>query len=323
MIGAIYLMVFTVLSSSDQTNKNHAEVANELKELKVEHMELKAILGTKDKQILVLEGELNKFKKCYEEEYYKQETRILELTRELNAKSDTVAYLTNQLHKEKLRHSSRKREEKGKNKQEISYNSEIVSNQTVSPAPPIIPAPPKDHVPAGTPRRSYKRTSSLPASQNVTTLNISDSSSTNTVGIQTSSNEVQLRVEPARSHKAMMPVRARQEHAHYRPSHGKARSSRQNAEPDRRPPEDYVEFLKTGVRAEPRVVVRAAPEPLPPISGNERIHTTPYSGRVQVSRGHQTKVSDDVGTIIVSPLSSPEKGWRHRQHSQQQNGGPD
>lgn len=315
-----YLILFT---SSDQSNKGQVETAKELKELKVEHMELKTILGTKDKQILVLEGELSKFKKIYEEELHLRERRLLELTRDLNVKSDTIAYLTNQLHQEKLKQVGRKREERSKNKKELSKSSDVFTNQTVFPNQPVIPAPPRDGAPIGASRRSFKRTSSLPVAQDVTMVDMSQCSSTTTVGVQASSNEVQLRVEPARSQKGMMPSRGKQDHAQYRPSHGMARGNHHSAGTDRPPPEDYREFLKSGVRAEPHVVVRTAPEPLPPISSNEKVAGAPYTGRVQVSRGHPTNVADDVGTIIVSPLSSPEKGWRHRQQSQQQNSGPD
>ena len=286
-------------------------------------MELKAILGTKDSQIMVLEGELSKFKKVYEEELSLRENEISELTRELNAKSDTIAYLTNQLHQSRLKQVGRKSEGSGRRKHELFSNSETVTTSSAPLTPPITPVPPRDGTPSGVRRRPYRRTSSSPTPQEVAMINIAKAKTTCAVGVQASSNKVQLRVAPARSNKGMMPARTRQDPSQYRPGHGIAKGNRHSAKIDRPPPADYVEFLKTGTRPEPQVVVHAAPEPLPPIAGHERISSTPLTRRVQVGRGHAANVTDDVGTIIVSPLSSPEKGWRHWQQSQQQNGGPD
>lgn len=311
-----FKLAMSTTSSSPGEGKEFDECIEELKELKVEHVELKAILGTKDNQIMVLEGELSKFKKVFEEELSLRENEISELTRELNAKSDTIAYLTNQLHQSKLKQVGRKSEGSERRKHELFDNGETVTTPNVPLTPPITPVPPKDGTPSGVRRRPYKRTSSSPTPQEVAMINITKTK-------MASSNKVQLHVAPARSNKGMMPARMRQDNLQYRPGHGIAKGNHRSAEIDRPPPEDYVEFLKTGARPEPQVVVHAAPEPLPPIASHERIASTPYTRRVQVSRGHPAKVSDDVGTIIVSPLSSPEKGWRHRQQSQQQNGGPD
>lgn len=322
-------------TSEEQTRNEYDETVKELRDLRVEHLELKAVIGTKDTRIVFLEGELSKVKKVFEDELSSRDKEISELTVELNAKSDTVAYLTNQLHQSKLKQAGRKRDDEERRKQEVTNSSggnvskphiptehvENVSIRTVPQTPNITPVPPKDGVPSGVRRRPYKRASTSPSPHDVSVISVAKSTSTCAVGVQASSSEMQLSVSPARSSKGMMPARNKQDSSQYRPGHGRAKGSQRLSGHDRLPPEDYVEFLKTGARQEPQVVVRAAPDPLPPIASHEQISAAPYTGRVQVSRGHP--VTDDVGTIIVSPLSSPEKGWRHKQQSHQPNGGLD
>lgn len=321
-----------------------------LTELKTENIELKGIIDVKNKRIIVLEGQLKTLDQKYVKDVSEKEAKLAAVVRELEKKSDTVAYLTSQLHNSKIKQSGRHHQNKpssGKRITEVYPESQeaqletttaganVSSNTNVSDAVSSrTPVPPREGTPSNVHRR-YRRSTTSPVPQSLGTK----MKTSRAVGIQASPNEIQLKVAPAKSNKGM-PSRPKRASSPSRPGLGISKGHQRSAGRERPLPDDYVEFLRTGNRAEPQVVVRAAPEPLPPISTNERLVTTPkspYSGRVQMSSRHSSQgvpatiytvgpegdgppSLDDVGKIIVSPLSSPEKGWRHRQQSQQQNG---
>lgn len=321
-----------------------------LTELKTENIELKGIIDVKNKRIIVLEGQLKTLDQKYVKDVSEKEANLAAVVRELEKKSDTVAYLTSQLHNSKIKQSGRHHQNKtssGKRITEASPESHEAqletttagahasSNTNMSDAvSSMTPVPPREGTPSNVHRR-YRRSTTSPVPQSLGTK----MKTSRAVGIQASPNEIQLKVAPVKSSKGM-PSRPKRASSPSRPGLGISKGHQRSAGRERPLPDDYVEFLRTGNRAEPQVVVRAAPEPLPPIATNERLETTPkspYSGRVQVSSRHSSQgvpatiytvgpegdgppALDDVGKIIVSPLSSPEKGWRHRQQSQQQNG---
>ena len=298
---------------------------------------------------MVLEGQLKTLNQKYSKDLKDKESNLTAVVRELEKKSDTIAYLTSQLHTSKLqqsgRHhhhsrpsSSKKTKNASDEYKEKAIESTPASNQISSQteASPLIsartPVPPREGTPSSIQRR-YRRSLTSPAPQEVKSLN-GKMKMSRAVGIQASPNEIQLNVAPVKSSKGM-PLRPKRASSPSRPGLGISKGLQRSTGRDRPLPDDYVEFLKTGNRPEPQVVVRAAPEPLPPISATTP--KTPYTGRVQMARTHSsqgvpaaiyTVASDgdgstaleDVGKIIVSPLSSPEKGWRHKQQSQQQNG---
>ena len=302
---------------------------------------------------MVLEGQLKTLNQKYAKDLSDKETNLAAVGRELEKKSDTIAYLTSQLHNIKLQKSGRHHQNRPssvKKTKEVSQESrgttvvstaagEDVSSQVE--ASPVIssrtPVPPSEGTPSNIHRR-YRRSVTSPSPQEVNLLT-SRMKISRAVGIQASPNEIQLNVAPVKSSKGM-PLRPKRASSPSRPGLGISKGLQRSAGRDRPLPDDYVEFLKTGSRADPQVVVRAAPEPLPPIAANERLATTPktpYTGRVQMARSHSSQgvpaaiytvaaegdgpaSVEDVGKIIVSPLSSPEKGWRHKQQSQQQNG---
>lgn len=316
-----------------------------LTELKTENIELKGIIDVKNKRIVVLEGQLKMLDQKYVKDLSEKEANLLAVTRELDKKSDTIAYLTSQLHSSKIRQSGKHHQNKpysGKKPTEGAHESQearlesTTAGENVSSSDPVssrTPVPPKEGTPSNVQRR-YRRSTTSPVPQSLG----AKMKTSRAVGIQASPNEIQLNVAPVKSSKGM-PLRSKRASSPSRPGLGISKSLQRSAGRDRPLPEDYVEFLRTGNRADPQVVVRAAPEPLPPISTNERLATTPkspYTGRVQMSRhssqgvpatiyavgpeGDGPTALEDVGKIIVSPLSSPEKGWRHKQQSQQQNG---
>jgi len=336
---------------SAQEKQSLVESQKILTELKTENIELKGIIDVKNKRIIVLEGQLKTLDQKYAKDLSEKEANLAAVVRELEKKSDTVAYLTSQLHNSKIKQSGRHHQNKpssGKRITEASPESReaqletttaganFSSNTNMSDAMSSrTPVPPREGTPSNVQRR-YRRSTTSPVPQLLGTK----MKTSRAVGIQASPNEIQLNVAPVKSSKGM-PSRPKRASSPSRPGLGISKGHQRSAGRERPLPEDYVEFLRTGNRAEPQVVVRAAPEPLPPISSNERLVTTPkspYNGRVQVSSRHSSQgvpatiytvgpegdgspALDDVGKIIVSPLSSPEKGWRHRQQSQQN--GPD
>lgn len=335
-------MFFTFILSAAQVDESQKV----LTELKTENIELKGIIDKKNKIIVVLEGQLKTQDQKYVKDLSEKESNLVAVVKELEKKSDTIAYLTSQLHNSKIRQSGRHHQSSkpssGKNNTEVSKESQetrlesttagengsshtdisaVISSRT--------PVPPREGTPSNVQRR-YRRSTTSPVPQSLGTK----MKTSRAVGIQASPNEIQLNVAPVKSAKGM-PLRSKRASSPSRPGLGISKGLQRSTGRDRPLPDDYVEFLRTGTRPDPQVVVRAAPEPLPPISANERLATTPkspYTGRVQMNRGHSsqgvpaaiyadgTTAVEDVGKIIVSPLSSPEKGWRHKQQSQQQNG---
>lgn len=345
--------VYYFVSVAAQVKQSLDESQKVLNDLKTENIELKGIIEVKNKRIVLLEGQLKTLDQKYIKDLSDKEANLAAVVRELEKKSDTVAYLTSQLHSTKLRQSGRHHQTRPssvKKTKEIALEAKEAAaegtatsyqNSSTTEESAIVlsrtPVPPREGTPSSVQRR-YRRSVTSPAPQEVKSLN-GKMKMSRAVGIQASPNEIQLNVAPVKSSKGM-PTRPKRASSPSRPGLGISKGLQRSTGKDRPLPDDYVEFLKTGSRPEPQVVVRAAPEPLPPISANERLAATPitpYTGRVQMSRGHSSQgvpaaiytvahegdgpvALEDVGKIIVSPLSSPEKGWRHKQQSQQQNG---
>lgn len=348
IICVLIRFIFIFILFAGQVKQSLDESQKILTGLKTENIELKGIIDVKNKRIVVLEGQLKTSDQKYVKDLSEKESNLAAVVRELEKKSDTVAYLTSQLHNSKIRQSGRHHQNKpssGTKTTEVSHESqeatvesttagENVSSNTSAVISSRTPAPPSEGTPSNGQRR-YRRSATSPVPQSLG----SKMKMSRAVGIQASPNEIQLNVAPVKSSKGM-PTRPKRGSSPSRPGLGISKGYQRSAGRERPIPDDYVEFLRTGNRADPQVVVRAAPEPLPPISSNERLATTPkspYTGRVQMSRGHSSQgvpatiytvgpegdgptALEEVGKIIVSPLSSPEKGWRHKQQSQQQNG---
>ena len=348
LTAKLNLFLFSFTGQAKQSLDESEKILNELK---TENVELKGIIEVRNKRIVVLEGQLKTLNQKYVKELSDKDSNLAVVVKELEKKSDTVAYLTSQLHSNKLRQSGRRNQSRPssvKNAKEVSHEAKetaaqsvvttgVISSHVEASPPSRTPVPPSEGTPSNSHRR-YRRSVTSPASQDVKALS-SKMKTSRAVGIQASPNEIQLNVSPVKSSTGM-PLRSKRASSPSRPGLGISRALHRSAGRDKPLPDDYVEFLKTGTRPEPQVVVRAAPEPLPPISANERLSTTPktpYTGRVQMTRGHSSQgvpaaiytvapegdgpvAVEDVGKIIVSPLSSPEKGWRHRQQPQQQNG---
>lgn len=355
-------LTFKLAMNTTSSNGNEAGVGQSLNEsqkimneVRAENIELKGVIEVKNKKIVLLEGQLKTLAQKFTKDLTEKEASLSAVVKELEKKSDTIAYLTSQLHNSKLRQSGRhqpSRPSSSKKSKEISreYKEAVVegtptSNHNHVPQTDVsssvssrTPVPPREGTPSNIQRR-YRRAVTSPAPKEVSLLH-NKMKTSRAVGIQASPNEIQLNVAPVKSSKGM-PMRPKRASSPSRPGLGISKGPQRSAGRDRPLPDDYVEFLKTGSRPDPQVVVRAAPEPLPPISMTDRLAAspkTPYGGRVQMARTHSSQgvpaaaiytvapdgdnpgALEDVGKIIVSPLSSPEKGWRHKQQPQQQNG---
>lgn len=309
---------FIFLLTAQQTKENN-DLNESVKALKTENMDLKAIIDTGYKRIVVLENQVKGFEQRNNHDIKERDSRIAYLTKELNTKSDTIAYLTTQLHQVKLKHASKR--SKNTTVGEVTVPSTITDPEikdhghAAPPSPPITPSPPSHGAPSKY-RRPLRRSATSPSPVD---LSAQKSKSQRAIGIQASPNEVHLNVSSAKASKGL-PSRPKRGSSPPRPGIGIARNATKSGKKDRPQQDEYVEFLRSGVRPEPQVVVRAAPEPLPPISADNVLlgRTSSYHG---ISRGQPSQqVQDDVGKIVVSPLGSPEKGWRHKEQSPQSNG---
>ena len=195
-----------------------------------------------------------------------------------------------------------------------SHNTVMSNHEVAPPTPPITPSPPSQGAPTRV-RRPFRRSATSPTPAD---LSIQKSKSQRAIGIQASPNAVHLNVSSAKGQIKDYLLDPKRGASPPRPGLGISKNPSRSGSKERPPADDYVEFLRTGVRPDPQVVVRAAPEPLPPISATDmHLRRTPsYNG---ISRGSTKQVQDDVGKIIVSPLGSPEKGWRHKEQSHQSN----
>lgn len=292
-----------------------------MKALKAENIDLKAIIDTGYKRIVVLENQVKGFEQKYNHDMKDRDTRIAYLTKELNTKSDTIAYLTTHLHQVKLKQAkSHPVRQENVSKGEVTVPPNIVTAAEVDdhghatpPTPPITPSPPTQGAPSKY-RRPLRRSATSPSPVD---LSVHKTKSQKAVGIQASPNEIRLDVSSAKTKKGL-PSRPKRGASPPRPGLGIARNNPRSGRKERPQQDEYVEFLRSGIRPEPQVVVRAAPEPLPPISAGDLARTASYHG---ISRGHSSQqVQDEVGKIVVSPLGSPEKGWRHKEQSPQSNG---
>ncbi|EDO35850.1 predicted protein, partial [Nematostella vectensis] len=80
-----------------------SEAQETIKTLRSENTDFKAIIDTGYKRIVLLETQLNGFEQKYNQDIMERDKHISILTKELTAKSDTVAYLTTQLHQSKIK----------------------------------------------------------------------------------------------------------------------------------------------------------------------------------------------------------------------------
>jgi hypothetical protein len=325
-------MFFEPFHLTAQLKKDVSEAREAVKLLRAENVELKAIIDTGYKRIVLLENQAKGFEQKYNHDVKERDSRISYLTKELNTKSDTIAYLTTQLHQIKLKEASRKHDQassRGSQRHQKRVESSSVGEATASsnttnseavpptcapPTPPITPSPPSQGAPTRV-RRPFRRSATSPTPVEI---NIQKSKSQRAIGIQASPHELHLNVSSPKTNKGL-PSRPKRGASPPRPGIGIAKNPSRSGGRERPPADEYVEFLRSGVRPEPQVVVRAAPEPLPPILANDmHLKRTPsYHG---MSRGSSKKVQDDLGKIVVSPLGSPEKGWRHKEQPPQSHG---
>lgn len=117
---------FPLLNFAAQVKHTVDESQKVLAEFKTENIELKGIIEKKNKRIVVLEAQLKTLDQKYVKDLSEKESNLIAVLKELEKKSDTIAYLTSQLHNSKIRQSGRNHQNQpstGKNITEVSKES--------------------------------------------------------------------------------------------------------------------------------------------------------------------------------------------------------
>ena len=261
--------------------------------MKDENRSLREVVETRDKRISLLEGQLKGKEQKYQNDLKLMQRNITELKSEIDAKSNTVAHLTAQLHQLKVR----------------TVKSGAVTG-------PIVPAPPSEGAPSV--HRHIRRSITSPITRSMSPadalavshqLDASDLPLDSVVTIKGKtlpSRPAQSLFDPARpalGHSAAN--RERRLHLYSRPK-----------------PTDYKEFIDVQHKVTEADIAPKAPiEPLPPISASKhgRQHSIQrLKTKTNKTEGSSSKLSSrgEITEVVVEPLSSPERTWRKLQNSQ-------
>ena len=241
----------------------------------------------------LLEGQLKGKEQKYQNDLKLVQRNIADLKSEIDAKSNTIAHLTAQLHQLKVR----------------TVKSGAITG-------PIVPAPPSEGAPSV--HRSIRRSITSPIARSFSPvdafavshhLDVSDLPLDSVVTIKGKnlpSRPPQSHFDPARpalGHSAAN--RERKLHLYSRPK-----------------PADYKEFIDVQQKVNNAEIVPKAPiEPLPPISASKqgRQHSIQrMKTKNNKAEGNNSKRSNrgEITEVVVEPLSSPERTWRKLQDSQ-------
>ena len=270
--------------------KSENSFEKEVNLLKEENRSLREVVETRDKRISLLEGQLKGKEQKFQNDLKLVQRSAAELKSEIDAKSNTIAHLTAQLHQLKVR---------------------AVKSSAV--AGPIVPTPPRE----GTPpiSRHMRRTITSPIARSLSPvdspgpLDVTDLPLESVIAIRGKnlpSRPPQSMLDPAR------PAIGRSAARRERKLHLFARPK----------PADYKEFIDVQQNMdEPDVVPKAQMRPLPPISASKagRQHAlqdmknkNSKPERKNIKRSNRGEITE----VVVDPLSSPERTWRELQDSQ-------
>ena len=282
------------LKGSIQSSK--ITTSKELTTLKEENASLKELVETRDKRISLLEGQLKGKEQKYHNDLKLTQRNISELKSEIDAKSNTIAHLTTQLHQLKVRATK-------------------ADDRTPGP---VVPTPPRGRTP-NTRSRPLRRSITSPTSRSI--------SPGGTIGV--ASHQVDVSNLPIQSMVAItgknLPSRPAQSMADPpRPAlgHSAARREREIHLCSRPKPVDYKDFINSQqINNDRGIAPRVPQEPLPPISASRigRQHAAQSMAHSkQKSDGKSMKRSgrgNEVTEVVVEPMGSPERTWRKMQDS--------
>ena len=296
--------VFFRLLFAGYSGTERETAIKELKSLREENIQLKGIIESKDKRIILLEGLLKSKQHVNDSDLKVANKKLFELQNEVDQKSHLIAYLTAQLHQLNV-----------KTKDKVA-NDETPRSIDVSVPSPYDPSPPREGTPSRLRQRAHRRSVTPTAQQDLASFSPEKLGSHH---IAVSDYILQSSLPKSSKN---LPARPKQSVVNpARPSHGLSTSRRERELNmlSRPKPNDYKEFLKTGQPDNADFAPRPPVVPLPPISNeNESCLTSRRLGNRQKSRiraSMQSTKAGEVEKVIIEPLSSPEKSWRHTQDS--------
>lgn len=273
---------------------------SEIRELRLDNTKLKGILETKDKRILLIEGQLKSKEQKHNDDLKNVQRKINDLQHELEQKSTNIVYLTTQLHQSKFKTNIKK---------ESDYSSESRENATII----LNPSPPR-----GSPRTKYslRRVATSPAAANVTGLIQSKSSH------QLAASDIVLEHSIPKTNSSRFSTKYKQSiNDPARPANGHSHIKKERelklATNNKPKPTDYEDFINMSQSHD--VISKPSMEPLPPITtrSGRQLRDSTMKTRTRVLRNKATASSSgDVETIILETnLTSPDKSYRQLQNS--------
>eukprot|EP00795_Rhopilema_esculentum_P015595 gene15595-6865_t len=267
----------------------------EIASLKEENSQLKGLVETRDKRISLLEGQLKSKEQKYHNDLKLVQRNIAELKSEIDAKSNTIAYLTTQLHQLKMRGA-----------------------KPDSNVGQIVPAPPRE----GTPRtRALRRTATSP-----TTRSFSPSEDAYFTSHQVDISELPVQSAIAIKGKNLpsRPAQSLSNPARPALGHSAARRERELHLYSRPKPSDYKDFINAPLKGnDVNFLPKPPAAPLPPISASkngrqQNVSNMRQSKEKGLTDSRHKKISargGEITEVVVDPLSSPERTWRKVQDS--------
>ena len=266
----------------------------EIVALKEENASLREMMETRDKRISLLEGQLKAKEQKYQNDFKLVQRSVAELKSEIDAKSNTIAHLTTQLHQLKVR----------------AVRSDANTG-------PLVPTPPREGTP-NTKSRHLRRSITSPVTRS---LSPGDSLGAASHQVDVSDLPLQSVVTIKGKNLPSRPAQSLSDPARPALGHSAARRERELQMYSRPKPADYKDFINVPQKgSEPKILPRAKAEPLPPISASRtgRQHAIQnLNSNKHKSEGKNNKRSNkgEITEVVVEPLSSPERTWRKMQDS--------
>lgn len=280
---------------------------DEIRTIRQGNKELLCTVETKDKRILLLEGQLKSKEQRYHDDLKNIQRRIAELEHEMESKSNTIAYLTSQIQQNKLKYKPR-------NLDVNMVDNEGVEGGIDNNMVMFNPLPP-----TGSPirRRDYNLRRSL-TSPSASKAGIVQESSSH----QLIASDYVLENSLPKTNSTRFSNRYKQSITDpARPSVGYSHSKRERdlklATSSRPKPTDYEDFIKISQSQD--IVQKSTIEPLPPIttrSGRQLREPIKTHARVLRSNKATANSRGEVETVIMDAnLPSPERTYRKVQNT--------
>ena len=296
LLGGLWITVIVLkccISFFAGTKKAPESNEKELTALGEENRNLKELLETRDKRISLLEGQLKGKEQKYLNDMKLVQRNVAELKSEIDAKSNTIAHLTAQLHQLKVR-----------------------GTKSVTVNGPIVPTPPSEGYPSMS--RPTRRSITSPLMRS---LSPGDSMGAASHQVDVSDLPLGSAVTIRGKNLPHRPAQSLSDPARPALGHSAARRERKLHLYSRPKPTDYKELIDVQQQSiEHDITPKARIEPLPPISAskNGRQHAVPHlKTKSNRPEGNTSTRSNrgEITEVVVEPLSSPERTWRKLQDS--------